>query len=81
MSRRNTRRCGPTTMRTVGAHEVGAPPPKSGRQMQREINERYTAAVIRKLVEETPDLGHAVQLMVKQRKTAVEILAALRAAK
>ena len=77
MSRRNTRRDGPTTMRTVGAYDIGAPPPKSARQMQAEIDERTAAKELRLLVEQNPDLGHRVHMMIKAEVPAVDILAAL----
>jgi hypothetical protein len=80
MSRRNTRRDGPTTMRTVGAHEIGAPVPRSGKQMQAELDERQAAARLAALVKANPNLGHPVQMKIRAGQKAAEILAVLDAA-
>ena len=69
------RRREPTTMRTVLAHEIGAPPPLSGKQMNIAVKERAAGQKLRALVEKNPDLGHRIYKMIAEGTPAVDILA------
>lgn len=56
--KRNGRRDGPTTLRTVGGHTLGAKPPPSARAMQREVDDRRYGQLIKELMPKLTNRQH-----------------------